>query len=92
VPGQTESSSGVPVSSLRAAISWSGTNVTLCLFVVWPARDQVEIAPPAATTQPRMVRTYQLQDEESVLGQKSISELDLIFDDVPDDIDAVVEG
>lgn len=80
------------MSSLEDALTWSGTEAALCLFMVWPDRCNVGIRPPEGVTQPRVVRTYELQDGDSVLGGKSTTEIDLIFSDVPEDIDAVVEG
>jgi hypothetical protein len=83
---------GVAVTTLRAAISWSGTDVVLSLFVVWAIGGSGEIVPPSALTQPRLVRTYDLEDEADVLEGRRTSEFDLIFDDVPKDLDRLVEA
>ena len=74
---------GVPVSRLSSAISWSGTDVVLSLFVVWATGERGEIVQPMATAQPRTTRSYELEDVDEFLGGKSASEIDLIFDAVP---------
>lgn len=83
---------GAAVTTLRAAISWSGTDVVLSLFVVWAIGANGEVVPPSEPTQPRLVRTYALEDEGEILGGRRTSEIDLIFDDVPEDLDRLVEA
>lgn len=80
------------MTTLREAVSWSGTDVVLSLFVVWPIGGSGEIVPPSAPAQPRLVRTYDLQDEGGVLRGRRTSEIDLVFDDVPEDLDRLVEA
>ena len=80
------------MSSLTEAVAWSGTDAMLCLFVAWSSPAPAVVVPPSGTAQPRMVRTYEPQDDESVLGGRSIWEIDLIFNDVPEDIEPVVGG
>ena len=79
------------MSTLNAAISWSGTDVMLSLFVIWSAGERGEVSAPSAVSQPRSSRTYQLEDVDDILRGKRISETDLRFDAVPPDLDRLLE-
>jgi hypothetical protein len=79
------------VTTLGAALSWSGFEVTLSLFVVW-AGDKSELVPPSTSTTPRLVRGYDLVDEGGLLDGRATSEFDLVFDSAPADLNQVVEA
>ncbi len=56
------------MSRLTEALSWSGKEVSLILFAVWPSDPGNDVRMSGPGTQPHMVRAYQLEDPERRLG------------------------
>lgn len=80
------------MSRFAAAVAWSGRDVTFCLFVVFP-RGLTEKAPIAlAASGSYDVREYELEDIDHHLGGRRCREYDLVFRQMPVDIEAVVMG
>lgn len=77
------------MTDLKAAISWSGSDVTLSLFVLWRTGEVGEVL-PCLTVSPRVVRRYELEDAGGVLSGKAASEIDVVFDVLPAELDSVV--
>jgi len=74
---------------LRAALTWSGTDVTLSMFVVSP-HPTVPPLEPGSDYQPDQLRTYELEDERGLLAGRHVYEYDLGWKDWPADLDQVV--
>lgn len=75
----------------RAAIAWSGTEVTVSAFVVFPGAS----IPPLElrhVPRPVRVRTYELEDEARVLGGRDVVEYDLVWDAEPPELARVVRA
>lgn len=79
------------MSKLLAALSWSGRDTMLSLFVAFPG-DPTHVLPPDRRSQPDAVRTYELEDLDGRLPGLSVVEYDLTFDAPPPDLEAVVRG
>lgn len=74
---------------LRAALAWSGTDVTLSMFAVTP-----HSAPPplnlSGGREPTRVRWYELDDDAGVLRGRHLYEYDLVWMDFPPGLDTLV--
>jgi len=81
---------GASMSRLSEAVSWSGVDVSLILFVVW-GFDPGSSAPTGGSSSlPRDVKIYRLEDPERRLGARELYEYDLVFDELPPDFDQIV--
>ena len=78
------------MSGLTDAISWSGSDVTLILFVVFPPDTKPSFRRPVNVSQPEAVRTYVLEDIDRLIHGRQCHEYDLIFDRVPSDLDSIL--
>jgi hypothetical protein len=75
---------------MRSAVSWSGTDVVLAMFVVSP-----RLAAPAPhhplTHPPDRVRVYELEDVRGVLGEhRHLYEYDFVWREFPPGVDDLV--
>jgi hypothetical protein len=80
------------MSRLEEAVSWSGRDVILILFVVWPSDPGASVPTHGSGTGPIAVRAYGLEDPERRLGTREMYEYDLVFDRVPEDLREVVSS
>lgn len=80
------------MSTLNGAIAWSGRDVTLSLFVAFPDRATPLVPTPAQTPKARLIRRYDLEDLDHHLSGRSCSEYDLIYDEIPPDLESIVES
>jgi hypothetical protein len=81
---------GAAMSRLVDAISWSGRDVILSLFMAFPSGATLNVLAPAAITEARSIRQYDLEDPDHHLSGHSCREYDLIYDDVPPDIESII--
>ena len=73
-----------------AAVAWSGTDVTLSMFVVSPEAALPALDLPEVRSAPERIRTYELEDEEGVLHGRHVHEYDLVWDALPGDVEEIV--
>lgn len=83
---------GAPVSKLLAALSWSGRDLMLSLFVAFPHDRSAHLSVPKGASQPGAVRTYDLEDPDGLLPNLSCVEYDLTYKDPPPDLELAVCG
>lgn len=74
---------------LRAALTWSGTDVTLSMFVVTPHSATAPLDFSGAHA-PARLRSYELDDEAGILRGRHLYEYDLVWTDFPPDLDKLV--
>ncbi len=74
---------------LRAALAWSGTDVTLSMFVATPqsAIPPLDLSSGRAPTQ---VRSYKLDDDAGILRGRHLYEYDLVWTDFPPDLETLI--
>jgi hypothetical protein len=77
------------MSRLTSALAWSGVDVTLSLFVVYRATNEPQFAPSLAGP-PIAIRAYDLDDEAGVLKGRRVREFDLVWKEMPHDLESVV--
>ena len=75
---------------LHDAVSWSGTDVTLILFVGWESGHGPALPPAESGTAPGAYRTHPLEDLDHRLPDTELYEYDLVFDRLPTDLSTVV--
>lgn len=80
------------MSRLHDVVSWSGTDATLIIFVGWRAGHGPALPPLGSGTAPQSVRTYPLEDLEHRLTDTELYEYDLVFAQLPDDLETVVRA
>lgn len=80
------------MTKLLAALSWSGRDAMLSLFVAFPRNGATHLVAPDGVSQPGSVRTYDLEDSDERLPALSFVEFDLTYNDPPPDLDLVVHG
>ena len=80
------------MGTIRDAITWSGSDAMLSVFVVTAARAPLQLDWSVAKPPPIRVRTYPMEDVEGVLGDRTVHEHDAVFTDVPDELEAVLES
>ena len=80
------------MSKLLAALSWSGRDTMLSLFVAFPHDGSAHLAAPVGASQPGAVRTYDLEDADDRLPSLSFVEYDLTYNAPPPDLELVVRG
>lgn len=80
------------MSRFTDAISWTGTDVTLILFVIFPRGSVRELSAPKLVSAPDRVRTYEMIDDFGVIGGRRCIEYDIGFQCLPPDIDRVASG
>ncbi len=80
------------MTTLNQALTWSGSGAELIVFAVWPQEP-----PPGArdlavgSALPLRVRAYDLEAPDGTISG-NVQEIDLRFDDVPDDLEQIVTG
>ena len=80
---------GPVMDRLRSAVAWSGSDVTLSMFVI----SSHAAAPPVELQNrciPDRLRTYELDDEADVLGGQHLHEYDFVWKDLPSGLDEIV--
>ena len=80
---------GVDVISMREAVSWSGVDTTLSLFVVWPSAG-TPVLEPEGVSMPDDLQSFDLDDVDGHLAGRALQEIDLVFRAFPDDVGSVV--
>ncbi len=80
------------MTRLTDAIAWSGRDVTLSLFVAFPSRATPLVSSPAEVPEARLIRHYDLEDLDHHLSGRSCYEYDLIYDEVPPDLEAIAHS
>lgn len=78
------------MSLLQDALAWSGTDATLSMFVVSSQPISAEFAASLVAQLPHHIRTYDLEDEAGVLGGRHVREFDLVWKELPDDLEEIV--
>lgn len=76
---------------LHRALTWSGKNAILSLFVITGADQAPPLTPPARYA-PEVLRTYRLEDAEGRLGERNLFEYDLIWEGLPERIAELVDA
>src|SRR6266545_8164287 len=82
---------GLVMDRLRAALAWSGTDVTMSMFVVTSDADTPQLNPRYVSA-PDLVRTYELEDAAGVLRSWRAYEYDLVWREMPESITDIVEA
>ena len=77
------------IDRLRSAVCWSGTDVTLSMFLVSRTPEVPALTPLGMSTAGRL-RAYELEDETGVLGGLHVYEFDFVFQEFPPDLDHFV--
>lgn len=80
------------VSRFSEGVSWSGVDVTLSMFVVFPSSHVVSLAPPPGAQTPDHVKVYPLMDDGNLLAGREVVEYDVVFLDMPRDPESVVSA
>lgn len=78
------------MGTITNAISWSGSGVTLSMFVVSECDASLDPATMSLEPAPTRTRTYILEDEDNVLPGRLVTEYDLCFNEVPPSLDALL--
>lgn len=81
---------GVDVISMREAVSWSGVETTLSLFIVWPSADR-PLLEPEGVSLPDSVQSFDLEDVDAHLAGRALQEIDLVYGAFPADVGAIVD-
>lgn len=78
------------MGTIADALAWSGTDATLSMFVV--SKGRLLLDPATLVLEPVPIRTgtYALEDVDHVLRDRSVVEYDLVFAEVPPDLDVLV--
>lgn len=76
---------------LRAALSWSGTSATVSLFVVTPRGPAPEFELAVLPANPRL-ESFDLDDDAGVLGGLHMYEYDLVWSDLPSDLEGAIQA
>lgn len=76
---------------LHAALAWSGSDVTMSMFVITSAAE-TPLLDPKTVPAAEVVRTYDLDDEAGVLRGRRVYEYDLVWRTLPEDIALIVEA
>lgn len=90
--GWPEEVSSVATGGFVEAISWTGADVTLVLFAIFPEGKILELEPPRAASEPLRVRTYEMDDYYNTISGRRCVEYDIVFQELPPDIDQVAAG
>lgn len=77
------------MSRFTDAISWSIEDVTLHLFIVSEAAG-FSFAWPEGDVELRRVRATYLEDADRNLGGRECNEYDLIYEEVPENVESIV--
>lgn len=78
------------MTRLTDAIAWSGRDVTFSLFVAFPSRTTQLVPAPAQIPAAQLIKHYDLEDVDHHLRGRSCCEYDLIYDEVPPDLESIV--
>jgi len=76
---------------LRTALSWSGTSATVSLFVISPREQAPEFDVAGLPGHPRL-QSYDIDDEVGALGGMHLYEYDLVWPELPADLQGAVQG
>ena len=79
------------MEDLRAALSWSGTSSTISLFLVSSLASAPQFDLSVLPGTPRL-HAYDLDDDARVLGGLHLYEYDLVWDDLPPDLEGAVQA
>lgn len=81
------------MSGFTDAVSWLPGEATLDIFVVHEGAPP-RLAVPAALSQPRPIRPFRLEEGEGdrLLGPRTCTEFNLVYDVVPPDVADVLEA
>lgn len=80
------------MSRLAEALAWSGRDTTLSLFVIKPAGRTMDGFTRLVPTLPDAIRRYDLEDLDDRLPGWSCTEIDLIFEELPADLETIVRA
>jgi hypothetical protein len=80
---------GAVMCTIYKSLAWAGSDVTLSMFTVSDAKNEPELD-LSVEPSPIAVRRYALEDEDRVLSGQSVVEYDLVFRDVPSDLNGVI--
>jgi hypothetical protein len=83
---------GVVMRTIREALAWSGSRITLSLFTVIASHGVSRLSAALEKLGPKSVGVYELEDEVGVLGGRSLYEFDLVYDQLPDDLESCLRG
>src|SRR5688572_16715091 len=75
---------------LSAAIAWSGTDVTLSMFVLFKQSVRTAFPPLDVPVSPEQTRRYELEDGSNVLRGGRVCEYDLVWKQLPADLEGIV--
>jgi len=78
------------MEDFRAALSWSGTSAMVSLFMLSSRDPAPQFDPSALPGTPRL-QVYELDDESRVLGGLRVYEYDLIWAELPSDLEGAVQ-
>jgi hypothetical protein len=72
------------------ALAWSGSGVTLSMFVVFASGSLLELETPSLEPSSIRTRTYALDDDDNVLAGRRVVEYDFAFVAVPPNLDLLL--
>jgi hypothetical protein len=78
------------MGTIAEALAWSGSGATLSMFVV--SKDSSLLDPAALSVESAPIRTrnYTLDDEDNILSGRRVFEYDLVFAEVPSNLDSIL--
>lgn len=71
--------------TVEKALTWSGSHATLSLFLVAKSKPDLKLS--FERTQPKQVRSYDLEDVDGVLMGRQVFEYDATFETIPANLD-----
>lgn len=80
------------MSQLDDALSWSGIDAVLIMFVVYPRELTIDVPRPDTPSDSSVVRWYDLDDVEGRLLGRSCREYDLVFNRTPPNLESVISA
>lgn len=80
------------MTTLERAITWSGTDAELDLYVITASLPVAEPSFAFASETPHRVTTFLLEDEFGALGGLFLTEYGIYFDDIPHDLSAYLRS
>lgn len=78
------------MATIADALAWSGSGATLSMFVVSKGRFPLDLAALSLESAPIRTRTYVLDDEGNVLSGRSVVEYDLVYAEVPPNLEVLL--
>lgn len=80
---------GIVTDRFLSALSWSGTDIMASMFVI-SSKSEIPPFEPDLRTIPNQVKIYELDDELRLLGGRHVYEYDIVWVQVPDDLEEIV--